>query len=205
MRHALLALTLLAHPALAEPFEGRGYLVGCDGDAAGSGCRIVASGVIFHVRDGEGTNEGMMDLLWSEPPVTAVTISGEMGDLGDITAPLVLTSLSFPQDDPFQDTLRYLQGDWRPDGEDTPFLLRITGLEWQEWQDDELLAAFLITPSEACADGVIPGGMVLSLRQIGGDPSESACWQVEYATDTTMDLRNVTRGFGLVTYARFED
>ncbi len=205
MRHFALLLALLSGPAIAAPFSGRGYLEGCDGDASGSGCRIVVSGVILHVRDGDGTNEDMMDLLWSQAPVTAVSIAGDMGELGDISAPLVLTSLSFPPDDPFQSGLRALQGDWRPVGEAGPFVLRILGLEWQEWANDELIADYLMTPSKSCADGVAVGGTVLSLRQLGGAPDEAACWQIESASDTALTLRDLSGARGAITYVPFED
>lgn len=203
MLRSILAAFLLAVPADAGPFSGRGYLEGCDGDAEGSGCRIVVSGVILLVRDGGGTNEDMMDLLWSQPPVTAVAVSGERAETGGILAPLVLTSLSFPPADPFQETLRALQGDWRRDGGGTAHLLRIVGLEWQDWLDDEPAGRFLITPSEVCADGTAPGGMVVSLRAIGGDPEEAACWQVEAATGDAIVLRGADGE--RVGYSIFED
>jgi hypothetical protein len=137
--------------------------------------------------------------------LTAVNLKGDLGDLGDITAPLTLTGLSVREDDLYQDTLRYIQGTWKPQGEEAQFAVQIYGLQWQEVSDGEVVATYLITPGETCADGTTPGGIALSLYLMGGDPAEAACWQVEYATDTSLDLRDFKGDQGQVTFERISN
>jgi hypothetical protein len=191
-----LGLIPLTVPALAEPVNERGYFVGCDG----ADCLLVASGFRFYVRD-DGTMGA--DLLAGLDPMTAVTFVGDMLSMGDISAELDLTEVALVPDDLLQDTLRALQGDWHPDGEDTPYFIRIIGLEWQEiTPPDEVNGAYLISVGTTCANGVEPGGPALVLHALGGDPDAAACWQVQYIDDTTLELRDFMGDWGLVTYTR---
>lgn len=191
----LMALALLASPAAADPVSERGYAMGC-----GDTCTIVAGGFVLSV-DPDSDPE-VLKLLTSLDPITAVSFEGELGEMGDITAPITLTWLKTEPDDPYQETLRYIQGDWKPEGEETPFFIRIDGLQWDEVIDGEVSASFLIQASDSCPDGVQPGGIALSLFPFGGDPSSAVCWQLEYATDTQLDLRDFTGQQGQVSFIR---
>lgn len=186
---------LLATPALAEPVAEHGYALGCAEE-----CTLVAAGFVLNVDPASAPE--VMALLQSLDPITAVSFEGDLGEMGDMTAPLTLTALKTEPDDPYQDTLRYIQGDWKPQGEETPFFIRIDGLQWDEVVQGEVSASFLIQPGETCPDGVAPGGMAISLYPFGGDPSSAACWQLEYATDTEMDLRDFSGDQGQVTFTR---
>ncbi|NBZ88051.1 hypothetical protein [Stagnihabitans tardus] len=196
MRLILLA-ALAGSPALADPISDRGYALGCDQAA----CTIVASGFILTAAV-EATAPEVWDFMAGLDPITAVSFDGELGELGDISAPIQVTYIKTEPEDLYQDTLRYIQGAWKPMGEETPFFIQINGLQWDEVVNGEVAASFLIQASDGCADGVTPGGIALSLIPMGGDPGSAVCWQLEYATDTEMDLRDFTGTQGQVTFIR---
>jgi hypothetical protein len=194
----LIALSIMASPALAEPFSHNGYTLGCDEE----GCTVFAAGFLLSVANDGSTPARIISNLANLDMLTAVNLKGDLGELGDATAPLTLTGLSVKEDDPYQDTLRYIQGTWKPKAEEALSSVQIYGLQWQEISAGEVSATFLITPGETCADGTAPGGIALSLYLMGGDPAEAACWQVEYATDTELTLRDFKGDKGQVTFER---
>ncbi len=196
MMRAALVLALCAGPALADPISERGYALGC-----GEGCTIVAAGTILTVSE-EGTDPAVWKLLQGLEPLSAVSFQGELGEMGDISAPVTLSYLKVETDDPWQRQLRAIQGNWQPLGEETPFEVQISGLGWDEVTQGETTASDLIGAGAACADGTAPGGLVLSLRPLGGDTEEAACWQVLDVSATQMDLRDVTSDKGTVSYIR---
>jgi len=197
---ACLAACAFVGSARAEAIVEQGYFVGCDADWT---CLFVASGFRFYVRDDGTTDPAMIDELAAWEPMTAMAFEGEILSMGDISAEFSLTALAPVEDDLLQDTLRALQGDWQPDGEETPFFVRIEGLEWQDvTPPDEVQAAYLISAGISCADGMEPGGPTLVLYQLGGDPEAVACWLVQYVSDTVLELQDVQGDWGLVTYTR---
>lgn len=194
---AVIAFALLTAPAFAEPITERGYVVGCSDKA----CSIVAAGFKLTAAK-KGTDPEVWDFLTGLEPITAVSFEGELGAMGDITAPVKVTYIETQPDDAYQDTLRYVQGDWKPMGDETQFFIRIKGLEWQEVLDGEVIARFLIDAGATCSSGVAPGGIAINLNPMGGDPSTAPCWQLEYATDTQMDLRDFSGDVGVISYLR---
>lgn len=181
----LIPLCFVASPLLAEPFSHQGYALGCD-DA---GCTIFAAGYLLHVANDGSTPARLIRKLARMDNLTAVNLKGDLGALGDATAPLTLTGLSLRAEDPYQDTLRAVQGVWRVAGDPVAFVT-VSGLEWQVHIGGEGAASFLITPRDACADGTAPGGMVLSLYALGGDPAEASCLQVVSVSASAMTLRD---------------
>lgn len=186
---------LLAAPAFADPIAERGSALGC-----GESCTLVAAGFILTVDP--ASDPKVLTALRTLAPLTAVSFEGDLGEMGDITAPVTLTALKPEPDDLYQDTLRALQGEWKPDGEETPFVIRIDGMQWDEVTEGEVSASYLIQPSEACADGVTPGGIALSLIPMSGDPASAPCWQLEYIDDKTLDLRDFSGDQGQVSFLR---
>ncbi len=198
LRRAALPLALgLAAPVLAEPISDRGYTVGCSDD----GCVIQASGFSFFVAYGGGSDE-IKDMLVALPPVSAVAFEGEMSNMGDSSADLILSALTPVPDDLYEGNLQAMQGDWTPMGEETPFVVRIAGLDWEEQVNGEFADAFAMSVGEACADGVVPGGMAINLYRYGDDPAADACWQLEYIEGDTMVLRDFKGDQGQVEFSR---
>ena len=196
----LFAAAVLASAPLgsnAEPLSDSGYVTGC----TDAGCFIESRGFSLSVTDAT-TPSDLMTLLRSLPNVSAIAFDGEMTNMGDSSADLALTKVTKVADDLNEGNLQYMQGDWAPVGEETPFVIRISGLTWQEVVQDEPGDSFAIVASDACADGVVPGGMAINLYRLGDDPAADGCWQLEGITDTSMFLRDFQGDWGQIEYTR---
>lgn len=207
MRFApLVLLAVTATPAFAEPVEDRGYLLGCGPDMAGwgaeQGCVIAASGFYFLAAEAGGSDPAALQTLIDLPALSAVGFTGDLQSMGDVSGEVALTSVTPIADDMFEGNLRALQGDWEPVGEETPFFLRVSGMQWQEFVQDDAQGSFYFVVGNSCADGSEHQGMTISLYPLGGDPEAVACWLVEGITDNEMTLRNVGGDFGTVDYLR---
>lgn len=192
---SLFCLFPLSAPA-QEAFEGRGYLITC-GD---EGCFLNASGFDLFVAQDQGAA-----LLADLPIMTAVEVKGTLSEMGDSSAVLALTSVTRVADDLYEGNLQAMQGDWRPVGEENPFVIGIYGMEWNEVLMDEVQDRFMIVVGEACADGVVHQGMVISLYRYGDDPGADACWGLDYIDDARMTLRDLQGDFGAVDFERVLD
>lgn len=203
----IVALALAtATPALAEPVSGAGYLVGCATEEGPAQCTIVFGGFNLSVLGDGGTPEALFAQLVALKPISAVTFEGTLSDMGDSSATLVLSAVAARADDLYEGNLRAMQGRWTPAGEETPFEVQISGLDWVELQMDEVLDSFLMTVAEACGSGILPGnGMAITLYRYGDDPGDDACWRLEYIDDKTMELRDFKGDHGAVTFTRVID
>lgn len=198
LRHLPVAcFLLLPATAFAEPIAERGYTAGCGEE----GCFLEAAGFSFFVA-GDGTAPDLLAELAGLPLVSAVAFEGVMSNMGDSSADLALTSVLRVEDDLYEGNLQAMQGDWYPTGADTPFFVRIIGLTWQEVVQDEPGDTFALSPGEACADGVVPGGMAINLYRLGDDPAADACWQLEGIAGNEMLLRDFMGDQGQVEFTK---
>ena len=196
---------LAAVAAWAEPISESGYAVGCDDEGLPVACYIAAAGFTLTVMQDGGTPPDLFERLQQLDPVTAVRFTGDLGEMGDSSATVVLDDLQVQADDLYEGNLRAMQGRWSPVGEETPFVIEISGLDWLEMVQDELATAFQMVVAEACGDGILPGnGMVIALYRYGDDPGDDACWRVEYVDEATLELRDFKGDQGLVAFARAE-
>lgn len=192
---ALWATTALAQ--VSEPITADGYVLACGEE----GCFVGASGyTLFVAADGGRAASRLATIA----PLSAVRVKGDLTNIGDATADLALTEVTPLSDDLNEGNLRALQGAWQPVAEESPFHIEIYGLDWSEMEMDEETARFHMTLGLACADGVEPGGMTISLYRYGDDPAEDACWQLEYIDDTALTLRDVSGDQGQVDFTRFQ-
>jgi hypothetical protein len=201
----LAAALLLPAPLWAQDGEQvseKGYFTGCDAEGDPIYCYIAAAGFSFGVSEAAANAPGLFETLSTMPLMTPVSFGGVMSSMGDSTADLTLTALSPVTDDPYAATLALLQGDWSPEGEETPFQISIMGMDWLEYVQDEMTDSFQITPGMACADGVATDGMTLSLYRYGDDPEEDACWQVMAIDDASMTLQDRRGIQGTVVFNR---
>lgn len=207
LSRVVLLLSALALPAPlwaqeGEPVAESGYFTGCDAEGQPVYCYITAAGFNFAVAEDGPNAEGLFKGLSELPLMASVVFKGRITAMGDSSADLALSSLSVVTDDPYAATLNALQGDWQPDGEETPFQVSVLGLDWLEYVNGEMQDSFQITPGMACADGVAADGMTLSLYRYGDDPAEDACWQVVALDETTMVLRDRIGDQGDVPFTR---
>lgn len=175
--------------AQADPISDQGYLTQC-GDSAeqGMGCTINAAGFNLFVADGGGTDPALYAKLRALPPMSFVQFSGDIGDMGDVSATLVLQSFA-PAVDINEGNLRALQGQWSTTAPDAPAQITVTGLDWAQTGAADGEESYMIIPGQACDDGTPTKGTSLSLYPYGSDPVEVACWQIDAITDDALTLR----------------
>ena len=203
MRAFLLAAVLVAvaTAAQADPIDDQGYLISCgDTDELGRGCTINASGFNLFVAEDGGTTPALYAKLRALPPMSFVKFSGDMGDMGDVSATLVLASFS-PADDINEGNLRALQGQWSTTAPDAPPLISVKGLDWSQLGPDDWEEVYMIVPGQECADGTPTTGTSLSLYPYGSDPVEVACWQIDAIEGDALTLRRGPAG-AAVDYTR---
>lgn len=201
----VLASAAMGGAALAEPFADRGYAVGCDAEGAPLACYIVASGFNLTVMQDGGTPPEVFSALQTLPMLSAVEFAGQIGELGDSSAEVVLERVTIGVDDPYQDNLRALQGRWQPVGEATPFYIQIAGMDWLEVVQDEVADGYLMTVGDLCGDGTAPGGgMVITLYRYGDDPADDACWRLDHVGADRLELRDFKGDQAVVLFDRLK-
>lgn len=187
-------LGVLSGPVIAqESFEGQGYFIACGEE----GCFVNSVGYDLFVAHDQGAG-----LLAELPMMAAVTVRGTLSDIGDATAALLLESVERRADDLYEGNLVAMQGDWRPVDEGAPFVVGIYGMDWKEIILDEVQDRFMMSVGDACADGTVHQGMVVSLYHYGDDQEAEACWLLEFIDDARMTLRNVGAGGKMVDFTR---
>lgn len=186
-------LIMSGAPALAfepgthgEPTEETGYFVACNTGEGGSACEIHARGAVFMAYSEGPSEPEAMNALAGMAQGAAVSFSGDMIAMGDVTVDFALNTVAANPDDPLAALVQGLQGSWSKDGAE----VIITGLEWLEPET----AAYLISLGTACADGKERGTTHLSLYQMGGDPFSSICLELIEQTETQVTLRDVATG-----------
>lgn len=201
-RIACVAASLFAMPALADPLDPTlGYFLGCDATTSPPYCTVQAAGFTWVIMQ-DSTDGDLFNQLTGLPLLEPVEISGEFAELYDSSADLMLTGLTLPGEDLYVGNLRAMQGTWQPTGEAFPFTIQVAGLDLTQFTNGEQGESFAMLPGEACADGVVPGGMAISLYMYGNDPEADGCWQVEYVDDATLVLRDFMGEQGQVEFAR---
>jgi hypothetical protein len=188
-------LMALSAPAFAEDINDTGWKISCD-DA---GCQIASGGYALWTTS--DSDPAALEALQNLPDMSAVNFLGTLQNMGDSTADLTL-AFAEHADNIHEGNLQFMQGDWTPVGEETPYFVRIIGMEYQEWASGELGASFAMTAGDACADGTTHTGTVISLYRIGDDPDADGCWQVEYVDEKTLSMRDVFGDWGVVEYTR---
>ncbi len=188
-------LLALSSPAFAEDINDTGWKISCD-DA---GCQIASGG--FALWTTADSDPAALQALQSMPDMSAVNFLGTLQNMSDANADLTL-AFAERADNIHEGNLQYIQGDWAPVGEETPYFVRFVGLQMQEWVTGELSAEFALTAGETCADGTAYNGTVLSMYRLGDDPEADGCRVIEYIDDATLSLRDVGGDSSVVEYSR---
>lgn len=189
----LLALPLpaMAEPAFApgthgEPFVVQGLMQGCISGDEGAMCVVNAEGWRWLV-DIEGPTPPEVYRLLTVLPVNApVGMTGDIIEMGDITATVAVSDVTAGHD-PEARLRALMQGSWTfGDGQ----TVQIDGSEWSETVGAELQSVSLLQLRADCGDGVVVGGTVITLAMMGGDPEAITCYRVLEAALDRLVLRD---------------
>lgn len=195
IRAATLCLTLplsaQAEPAFApgthgEPFVVEGLMQGCISGDEGAMCVVNAEGWRWLVNIDGPTPPEVYRLLTVLPVNAPVEMTGDMIEMGDITAVVAVSDVTAGRD-PEARLRALIQGTWTFDGEQT---VQIDGSEWSETVGAELQSVHLLQLRADCGDGVVVGGTVITLAMMGGDPEAITCYRVQEAALDRLVLRD---------------
>lgn len=198
---AILLLTLVgALPAFAqdmapEPFSDTGYLQSCVTDGELPGCMVVGYGIRYIAAADGATDPAVLAQLQALPPNSRVTIAGDIITMGDITAEVVLVSVT-PAPDAKPDALMAaLQGDWQLSAGDG---IQIAGSEWTEIIEGQAQNSYLMAVGQACSDGMALGGPSIALILMGGDPMDGmVCYTIDSIDEKSLMLTSKPDGAAL--------
>jgi hypothetical protein len=200
INHFAILLSLISlpcGPVLADDINDTGWKISCD-DA---GCQIAAGGYALWTTS--DSDPAALQALQSLPDMSAVNFLGTLQNMGDSTADVTLLFVE-RADNINEGNLQFMQGDWKPVGEGTPYFIRIIGMEFQEWASGEMAANFTMTAGDSCADGTAYQGTVISLYRLGDDPDADGCWSVEYVDEQSLSMRDLYGDWGVVDYDRVQ-
>ena len=197
MRLALflcLATTTSAHAqdAVQEPFSDTGYLQSCTSDGEMPGCMVVGFGIRYIAATAGATDPDLMAQLQALPPNSRVDIAGDIISLGDITAEVVLTSVTAAPNAKLDALLAGLQGDWQQAAGQG---IQIAGLEWTNIADGQPVDSYLMGLGQPCSEGQPQDKPSVALILMGGDPMDGAlCYVIDKIDEKSLTLAAVPSG-----------
>lgn len=197
MRFFMLLILMGTRPAFAqdmvpEPFSDTGYLQSCVTDGELPGCMVVGYGVRYIAATAGTTNPAVMAQLQALAPNSRVEIAGDIISMGDVTAEVVLKSVTAAPDTVQDELMAGLQGDWQlAAGEG----IQINGSEWTEIVEGQPQAMYMMAVGQPCSDNMQLGGPSIALITMGGDPMEGmVCYAVDSIDERSMTLTSKPDG-----------
>lgn len=171
------ATAALAQDMAPEPFSDTGYLQSCTTEGEMPGCMVVGYGIRYVAAVDGATDPAVLAQLQALPPNSRVTIAGNVVSMGDITAEVVLLSVT-PAPDAKPDALMAkLQGDWQVAAGEG---IQIVGSEWTEIIEGQAQNSYLMAVGQVCSDGMELGGPSIALMLMGGDPMNGMlCYAID--------------------------
>ena len=191
---AMTAGAALADPSFApgthgQPFSVQGLMQACVTDEAGDFCAIYAEGWRFIVSPTGPTPPELYHLLTVLPPNAPITLTGDMIDIGDITATVAVSDIK-PDFDANARLRAMLQGHWA--SYDETDIVQIDGAEWSVSQDDNVVSVSVLQLRPACGDGAEQPAPVVVLQEMGGDPEATTCYRINAIGLDTLDLTDLS-------------
>ena len=197
MRFALMFTLLGATSAYAEdfapePFSDTGYLQSCTTDGELPGCMIVGYGIRYIAATAGATDPAVFTVLQGLPPHSRVEIAGDIINMGDVTAEVVLKSVITVPSPDLDALMAGLQGNWQlAAGEG----IEIIGSEWTEIIEGQAQNSYLLSVGQACSEGMVFGGPSIALIMMGGDPMEGmVCYAIDRLTEKSLELTSKPDG-----------
>lgn len=153
-------------------------------------CSFYASGFQIFVNEDWRTPSFVFDLMQKLSPGTPIFVEGDLIELYDRTADMVLRNVTTVPWTTNDTILHTMQGTWYST-EDPSARVNILGAEMENSYDDVWINRDYLTVSDWC-DTFHGGGTYL--RTIDEETGETSCYSIERITDLHLDLRYLPRG-----------
>ena len=224
MRHVLIALALmLTSPARAQEapsqdmldaaaqpffdagtygdaFDDTGLTQGCANEGGQMVCTITSRGANLIARSGE-SSDAVMAVLMALPLNTAVAVTGDITSMGDITAEIVLSTVTMAAADPFATLAADIQGLWVSD-DDAQSGFEIVGTQMVDSYAGEVQASSLLTFAAQCPEGPEDVGPVMIAQVMGDDPSIMACYYIVSLEGAALQMSLMGGAGNTLSYTR---
>lgn len=172
-----------------EPYSEAAIMQGCIVEAERS-CSFHASGTQFFVYEDWRTPKALFDLMQQLAPGTPILVEGDLVDIYDRTADVVLRNVTTRPWTTHDYLLNTLQGTWYS-VEDPAARFNVLGAERDNSYDDAPTSRDYLTVSDWC-DGFEGGGPYLQARD--EETGDGACYSIERITDLELELMYLPRG-----------
>jgi hypothetical protein len=169
-----------------DAFADNGLTQGCADESGQIVCTITARGANLIARSGE-TSDAVMAVLQALPLNTAVAVTGDITSMGDITAEIVLSSVTMAEADPFAALAADMQGVWVSD-DDAQAGFEVIGTQMVDSYAGEVQGSSLLTFAGQCPDGPEGVGPVMIAQVMGGDPADMACYAIVSLEGGRLDM-----------------
>ncbi len=223
MLRLTLAITLLASPVWAQDaptqamldaaaapffdlgtygdaFDDTGLTQGCADESGQMVCTITSRGANLIARSGE-TPDTVMAVLQALPLNTAVAVTGDITSMGDITAEIVLSTVTMAPADTYADLAAGMQGMWVSD-DDAQSTFEIVGTQQVETYAGEVQASYLLTFAAECPDGPDGVGPVMVAQMMGGDPVDMSCYYIVKQDGDALEMSLIGGNGSTLLYSR---
>lgn len=192
------APTTTAPGTWGEPYANAATLQGCtfEGEAA---CSFVADGTEFFAYDDGRTPASVLDLMAGWLPGTPIEVAGDLEEIYDSTASIVLRRV-LPREWTSHDAmLDRLQGGWY--AQDDPAAgFTILGALRENTYDGAFMGTDILTVSDSC-DRFSGDGPYLAARDMGA--GETYCYAILSVENFQMELMYLPGG-NILTYRQLD-
>ena len=183
-----------------DAFADTGLTQGCADEGGQIVCTITSRGANLIARSGE-SSDAVMAVLGALPLNTAVDVTGDISAMGDITAEIVLSTVTLAAPDAFAALAEGMQGMWVSD-DDAQSAFEVIGTQMVDSYAGEVQASSLLTFADQCPEG--PGGVgpVMIAQVMGGDPADMACYVIVSLADAALEMSLMGGAGNTLAYTR---
>jgi hypothetical protein len=186
--------------SLGDAFDDTGLTQGCADEGGQMVCTITSRGANLLARAGE-SSDAVMAVLQALPMNTAVAVTGDITSMGDITAEIVLSTVTMAPTDPYADLAAGMQGMWVSD-DDAQSSFEIVGTQQVETYGGEVQGSYLLTFAAQCPDGPDGVGPVMVAQAMGDDPSAMACYAIVSQNGDALEMSLIGGNGSTLHYTR---
>jgi hypothetical protein len=186
--------------SLGDAFDDTGLTQGCADEGGQLVCTITSRGANLMARAGE-SSDAVMAMLQALPMNTAVAVTGDITSMGDITAEIVLSTVTMAPADPYAALAANMQGLWVSD-DDAQSTFEIVGTQQVETYGGEVQGSYLLTFAAQCPDGPDGVGPVMVAQAMGDDPSAMACYAIVRQDGDTLEMSLIGGNGSTLHYTR---
>jgi hypothetical protein len=183
-----------------DPFDDTGLTQGCADEGGQMVCIITSRGANLMARQGE-SSDAVMDVLLSLPLNTAVAVTGDITSMGDITAEIVLSTVTMAPSDPYADLAAGMQGMW-VSNDDADSVFEVVGTQMVDSYAGEVQTSALLTFAAQCPDGPPGVGPVMIAQVMGDDPAAMGCYYIVSLADGALEMSLMGGAGNTLAYTR---